>query len=88
MLLPREISGYFNPPLYGFRSIGSMFNPRQKLALETFSGLVENAKRRCLFDYHDELYAKSIAVYLTLGVGRLSNRLSTFSIWNTAGEKG
>ena len=82
-----EISGYFNPPLYGFRSIGSMFNPRQKLALETFSRLVESAKKRCFIDYQDEIYAKSVAVYLTLGIGRLSNRLSTFSIWNTMGEK-
>ena len=77
-----EISGYFNPPLYGFRTIGSMFTDRQKLALETFSNLVQETEKLCALDCQSVDYAKAIAVYLTLAVGRLSNR-SAFSIWNT-----
>ncbi|AKM18156.1 hypothetical protein GARCT_00859 [Geobacillus sp. 12AMOR1] len=82
-----QISGYFNPPIYGFNTIGSMFIPRQKIALETFAGLVQEAKMKCIEDGADEEYAKIVATYLTLGVGRLANRLSAFAIWNTTGEK-
>lgn len=77
-----EISGYLNPPLYGFRTIGSMFTKRQKFALETFSNLVQEVERVCAQDCQNADYAKAIAVYLTLAVGRMSNR-SAFSIWNT-----
>ena len=79
-----EISGYFNPPIYGFRTIGSMFTNRQKFALETFSNLVQEAERLCALDCQNADYAKAIAVYLTLAVGRMSNK-SSFSIWNTKG---
>lgn len=39
-----QISGYFNPPIYGYRSIGSMFNSRQRYALSVFSSLVQEAR--------------------------------------------
>lgn len=81
-----EISGYFNPPIYGFSSIGSLFTKRQRIALKTLADLVQEAKSLCFDHCGDEEYAKAIAVYLTLGVGRISNRLSSFSIWNTQRE--
>lgn len=80
-----EISGYFNPPIYGYTSVGSMFDPRQKLSLETFADLVQDARRLCLSHSNDE-YARAVALYLALGVGRLANRLSSFCIWDTGRE--
>jgi len=81
------ISGYFNPPIYGYDTLGSMFSDRQRKALECFTNLVLQARDKCLADSGNIDYANAIAIYLTLGVGRLSNRLSMFSIWNTTGEK-
>ncbi len=82
-----EISGYFNPPIYGYSSIGSLFLPRQKLALKTFCGLVREAREKCRVDSGDDDYASAIAMYLALGVSRMSNRLNSFCIWNAGGQK-
>ncbi len=81
-----EISGYFNPPIYGYKTVGSLFTTRQKTALETFASLVHRAFERCMHDCGDEEYARSVATYLALGVGRLSNRLTSFCIWDTGRE--
>ena len=62
-----------------------MFTKRQKFALETFSNLIQEAEKLCALDCQNADYAKAIAVYLTLAVGRISNR-SSFSIWNTKGH--
>lgn len=82
-----EISGYFNPPLYGYKTVGLLFTNRQKLALETFANLVLEARGQSVQDGASEYYAQALATYLTLAVGRMSNRLSAFAIWNTIGEK-
>lgn len=81
-LAAARISGYFNPPNYGYASIGALYNPRQRYALATFAGLVKEAKAQCLQDGGDEEYAAAVATYLALAVGRLANRLSSFAIWN------
>jgi putative DNA methylase len=81
-----EISGYFNPPIYVYTSVGSMFEPRQRCALQTFAHLVDAAHDQCLSDGIDPLDAKAIACYLALAVGRLSNRLTSFCIWDTGRE--
>jgi len=81
------ISGYFNPPIYGFSRVCDLFTDRQLYSLEVFSKLVEGTYEKCLCDCGDGDYAKSVALCLALGVSRMSNRLSSFSIWNTGGEK-
>lgn len=81
------ISGYFNPPIYGYDTVGSMFSDRQRKALECFADLVLEAREKCLADSNDIDYANAVAIYLMLGLGRMSNRFSMFSIWNTTGEK-
>ncbi len=82
-----EISGYFNPPIYGFKTVGSMFTDRQRVSIETFSNLVEEAASKAEADCGDTEYARSIAAYLALAVGRLTNRHTSFNIWNTGGQK-
>lgn len=81
-----RISGYFNPPLWGHKTFGSLFHSRQKFALQTFSEEVLNMKNHVQKITRDEEYTKFILLYLTLGVGRIANRLSSFTIWNPEGE--
>ena len=59
-----------------------MFTNRQKLVLEMLLNLVGETEKLCASDCQSADYARAIAVYLTLAIGRLSNR-SAFSIWNT-----
>lgn len=80
------ISGYFNPPLWGHKSFGSLFHRRQKFALQKFSEEVLNMREHVQKVVKDEEYTKLILLYLTLGVGRIANRLSSFTIWNPEGE--
>lgn len=81
-----QISGYFNPPIYGYSTIGSLFLPRQRSAVETFARLVAEARQRCVQDGANKAYADAITLYLTLGVSRMTNRFSSFSIWDTGRE--
>lgn len=41
---------WFSPPLYGLKTYGDLFTPRQLVALTTFSELVEGAISRCQED--------------------------------------
>lgn len=82
-----NISGYLNPPIYGYDTVGSWFNLRQREAVRTFSQLVLEVKNKVYVDSHNQDYANFIALYLTLGVGRMANRLSSFAIWNNQGDK-
>ncbi|MDD5033217.1 MAG: hypothetical protein PHE55_00540 [Methylococcaceae bacterium] len=38
---------WFSPPLYGLKTYGDLFTPRQLVALTTFSDLVQEALERC-----------------------------------------
>jgi putative DNA methylase len=77
-----EISGYFNPPIYGFDTIGSLCTPRQSVTLKTFSDLVRDSYDAIRAECGDE-YGKAIVTYLALGISRMSNRMSSCSIWDT-----
>jgi len=81
-----EISGYFNPPIYGYRTFGSLFTDRQKASLEAFARLVPKAYEQCRADGGTEEYSRAVALYLALAVDRLSNRLTSFCIWDTGRE--
>ncbi len=41
---------WFSPPLYGLKTYGDLFTPRQLLALTTFSDLVQEARERVMRD--------------------------------------
>lgn len=41
---------WFSPPLYGLKTYGDLFTPRQLVALTTFSDLVQEAIERCRQD--------------------------------------
>jgi putative DNA methylase len=41
---------WFSPPLYGLKTYGDLFTPRQLVALTTFSDLVQDAIARCRRD--------------------------------------
>ena len=47
---------WFSPPLYGLKTYGDLFTPRQLVALTTFSDLVQEAIARC----HDDALAADI----------------------------
>ena len=42
---------WFSPPLYGMQTYGSLFTPRQLLALTTFSDLIDEARAKIAADY-------------------------------------
>ena len=42
---------WFSPPLYGMQTYGSLFTPRQLLALTTFSDLIDAARTKIAADY-------------------------------------
>jgi putative DNA methylase len=82
-----KISGYLNPPIYGYETIGSMLTNRQRLMINTFSELMPEVKKIILQNGADKEYAESICAYLTLAIGRVQNRSNGFAIWNNTGEK-
>lgn len=48
---------WFSPPLYGLKSFGDLFTPRQLVALTTFSDLVQGARERI----HQDALAAGLA---------------------------
>ena len=42
---------WFSPPIYGMQTYGSLFTPRQLLALTTFSDLIDEAREKIAADY-------------------------------------
>lgn len=49
VLLP-ENPRWFSPPMYGMKSYGDLFTPRQLVALTTFSDLVQEAREKAIAD--------------------------------------
>ncbi|WP_238984808.1 DUF1156 domain-containing protein [Ectothiorhodospira haloalkaliphila] len=49
-LMP-ENPRWFSPPMYGMKSYGDLFTPRQLVALTTFSDLVQEAREKAINDY-------------------------------------
>lgn len=82
-----EKSGGIRVNLYGVSNWGQAFNARQLLALATFV--------RGIHDAHDALRergatrdeAAAVALYLSLALSRISQRLSEVTRWNNKGDK-
>ncbi|NSW83681.1 MAG: DUF1156 domain-containing protein [Syntrophothermus sp.] len=80
------MSGTFNVPIYGMKTWGDLFNPRQKLALITFADKVRQAHGKMLAEGYEEEYARAVVTYLALGVDRLVDYDSNLCIWAVSGE--
>ncbi|HZU42955.1 MAG TPA: DUF1156 domain-containing protein [Terriglobales bacterium] len=79
--------GIINVWAYGMNSWGTLFNPRQLLALIIFSDKVRNLEHEITLAGAERPFARAVATYLGLTVSRLSNRMSSLAYWFIPGEK-
>jgi putative DNA methylase len=77
------MSGVFNAPIYGHNTWGSLFTPRQALALAELTFLVSNAKLQIEKELPADL---SVAVYtvLSLAIGRIADIGNSLCIWKAS----
>ncbi|GIV84226.1 MAG: hypothetical protein KatS3mg052_1233 [Candidatus Roseilinea sp.] len=73
--------------LYGMKTWGSLFNPRQLVAMQTFVTCLREALEEMKKEIEDEEYRKAVGNYLGLWVSKVSARLCTVGRWNPGGEK-
>jgi putative DNA methylase len=76
---PRAITA----PNYGLRTQADLYTPRQLHLLVTLTNLVDEVVDRARADGAEDDYANDLAVYLTLLIGRVANRNSSQSFWDT-----
>jgi putative DNA methylase len=72
--------------LYGMTTWGSLFNPRQLLAMQTFVACLRDAVELIRSEFQDEEYRRAVAVYLGLWISRIAQRGSNVGIWHTSRE--
>ena len=72
---------------YGFDQFGKLFNPRQQLALTTFSSLVREVTTH-IQAHHETGYSEAVCAFLALGVSRLADFTSGLCIFNNVGGRG
>ncbi|MCL0064889.1 DUF1156 domain-containing protein, partial [Dehalococcoidia bacterium] len=85
-LVPDETFPYwdtraFTPGVWGMKTWGDLFNPRQALALAVFSKMVREAYREMLGEGMEPGLAKAAATCLALGVSNLSSYLCSLTSW-------
>jgi adenine-specific DNA methylase len=73
--------------LYGMKTWGSLFNPRQLVAMQTFVACLHEALEAMKTDIADDEYRKAVGIYLGLFLSRIASRLSNVGLWHTKGEK-
>ena len=73
--------------LYGMKTWGSLFNPRQLVAMQTFVGSLHEALAEMAREIKHADYRRAVATYLGLWVSRNAMRMSTFGRWYMQGEK-
>lgn len=78
--------GVINVWVYGMNTWGDLFNPRQKLALITFTERVRLAYKKMLEEGYEEEYAKAVCTYLGLGVSRSVPFYSMLTRWEPMRE--
>ena len=72
--------------LYGMKTWGSLFNPRQLVAMQTFIECLHEALEAMKDEIIDEEYRKAVGIYLGLWVSRIAQRSSNVGVWNTRRE--
>jgi len=86
---PNEVMPHFrniNLDLYGLYTWGSLFNPRQLVAMQTFVACLHEALEAMKKEFGDEEYRKAVGVYLGLFISRIAQRSSNVGIWHTSRE--
>lgn len=83
--LPEAALG-FRVQAYGIDSHDKLFTDRQLVAMTTFSDLAMRIRGKVLADGGTDGYADAMAVYMTLAVGRFSNRCASQCFWDAGGE--
>jgi putative DNA methylase len=94
---------WFSPPLYGLKTYGDLFTPRQLVALTTFSDLVQEVMARVnrdaistelpgngsLFPENGAVkYAEALGSVLAFTVSRLADRSSSVCSWDLRDGQG
>jgi len=72
--------------LYGIKTWGSLFNPRQLVAMQTFVETLHKALDRMKDEIADEEYRKAVGIYLGLWISRIAQRSSNVGLWDTTRE--
>jgi putative DNA methylase len=88
---------WFSPPLYGLKTYGDLFTPRQLVALTTFIDLLQEARDQVILDAHTansldspkssvdaevaKAYADAVAVHLAFAVNKSSVYWNNLCPW-------
>jgi adenine-specific DNA methylase len=72
--------------LYGMKTWGSLFNPRQLVAMQTFIQTLHEALDKMKEEISDDDYRKAVGVYLGLWISRIAQRSSNVGLWDTTRE--
>jgi len=67
---------------YGIDTWGKLFNPRQSLALATFTTWVRSAHTEIAQQTGDAAYAKAVVTFLAIVVNRVADRCSVLCRWD------
>lgn len=78
-----HLRGFFNIVLYGMKTWGDLFNPRQLAVLLILSKLVRKAGGRI----EDPELSLAVEVCLSLVIGRMADGNSSLARWQPTGEK-
>ena len=73
--------------LYGMKTWGSLFNPRQLVVMQTLVDCLHEVLDELDAQKEDSEYRKALAVYLNLWINRTAQRGGRVTIWNNQGEK-
>jgi len=71
---------------WNFKTWGSLFNPRQLVAMQTFVACLHEALEWVKREIADDEYRKAIGVYLGLWSSRIAQRSSNVGVWHTSRE--
>lgn len=85
--LPMNDSLNFKVPLYGMKTVGSLFDNRQLATLITLCSLVRHAHAGMVAEGTEPERAKAIATYLAMVVDRVADRGSVLCHWDNSAEK-
>jgi putative DNA methylase len=73
-------------PMYGMKSWGDVFNPRQALALITFADAVRRAHTQMLACGYPQEFATAVATYLGLSLDMLAAFTNSLARWENTSE--
>ena len=78
-----HLRGFFNVVLYGMSTWGSLFSPRQGLALVCLVELIRKVGPQC----REEELGKAVQTCLALALDRCADKCASVVVWNIPGEK-